>query len=141
MIACATKTSSPPLYSAFTRYSTGVDERNLKIEYGNYFTPRPLGEESLADPEVVNHLLFPRYMRSESAHFEKVRGPTGCLTINGLSTEGEPMTFALAYTVKKSAEASGEIWLIDEILMAFHESPSASPTAAKCPDELKNQGL
>jgi len=136
MTACATTApEQQPLYAEFSRYRETVNAQNIKMQYPNYFTQAPLDGESLDDPEVVDHLLFPRYMKTKTGNFEKTMNTMGCLTINGFSGEGEPMTLSLEYA------ETNDGWRINKILMAFFESQTDLPEGATCPDELRERSL
>lgn len=134
--ACATTNSQQqPLYMEFSQYSEKVNAQNIKTQYQNYFTQSPLAGESLDDPDVIDHLLFPRYMKTQTDSFEKTDKATGCLTVNGVSNEDEPMTFSLEYA------ATNNGWRINKILMAFFEDSTALPAQATCPNELRERSL
>jgi hypothetical protein len=123
------------LYEQYARYGKTVNAINIKSHYQAFFTPSLLEGESLDDPEVVSHLLFPRLMPVQSDHFEKIEGTKGCLTINGVSGHSEPMTFSLEYIGTRNG------WLIDEILVAFFEASADQPSRAVCPNELRRRHL
>lgn len=136
LVACGvTNHQQPTLYSKYSRYSDTVDASNIKTQYSLYFTPAPLDGESLDDPEVVSHLLFPRFMNAEAEHFEAIQGKAGCLTINGTTDQDEPLTLSLQYA--KTADG----WLINKILIAYLEDPANLPDKAVCPDELRSMHL
>ena len=60
-----------------------------------------LGPDYQTDSDAISQLLFKNYMAKVKSHYESINKSQGCLTINGVDAEGQPLLISLKYIKKR----------------------------------------
>lgn len=64
------------------------------------------------------------------SHYERLEGRVGCIAINGFDSDGEPVVVSLLYRNER------DIWLVDQMHIAFVEGADRFSSESICPDEV-----
>ncbi|MBO1897381.1 hypothetical protein HNW13_016720 [Shewanella sp. BF02_Schw] len=130
--SCSIKTNEEQLYLNYFHYKNSVHKDNLLQISPDIFSQNLLTKLNINETHVSEQLLFKKYMSKQIAHFEKIDGLVGCLSINGLDNESMPMSFNIKYIYEHDR------WLIDEIGILFVNSTIDFKQSAQCPSEYQN---
>ena len=135
LIGCATISSEPSLYSVYERFSREIDSENVQATYTKYFS-----QDFMEDPEIKRKILennkevfkqFKNYMAKVDSHHEYIKGPKGCLTINGYDGDGAPLSFNIEYVLIKQR------WLIRVVDILYDDVHKFS-VKGRCPSDYIN---
>jgi len=131
LYGCAHFSGSNSLYTEFAKYKTSVDESRLIDSYPLYFDPLLTGNIDIDNPSTASQLEFSKYMTREITHYEEVRNSKGCLTVNGVGSEDNPIAFYIEY---KNIDNK---WLISDIDVSFLDEIKEYKRKALCPSQTR----
>lgn len=131
LISCAHLATNHSLYTNYSEYKKSVSESKLVDHYNRYFDPKLTESVDVNDPSVKAQLEFSNYMTKEINHFEDIENSKGCLTVNGVDSDGSAIAFYIQYN------KSNEKWLISDIDVSFLENQKKYEKKALCPEQVR----
>lgn len=132
LASCTSSQHGSELYESYSVYKKETNHENISERADEFFSPSLLGPDYQTDSDAISQLLFKNYMAKVKSHYESINKSQGCLTINGVDAEGQPLLISLKYIKKKG------MWLIDDIHLSFLERESHFFQYAACPNALPN---
>ena len=116
------------LYVSYSALAESAIDHKILVEKEKYFSNQYLIEVAEDDKNTLFLLKITNYMKKVSSHFQRIENERGCLTVNGIGEDGEPISLFLEYKKERS------LWLVNYIHISMLESPSEYVLLAKCPN-------
>lgn len=129
------KTEQINLYEEFNRLNQEVENNTILPNRKDFFTAEYLKE---VDPSNKNSLLLlnlPNYVHQEISHYQKSSDQGGCLSINGVEKNKEPISLHLEYKHENGA------WVVNYMFLHFMENSDGYTKEALCPRDAEGMIL
>ncbi len=133
LYGCSTlKTEQTDLYEEYIKQTQAVKNKTIVSSRMSFFTNEYLKE---VDPDNEKSLLLlnlSEYVHQAFSHYQKITDQKGCLSINGIDLNKDPVSLHLEYKKEKG------VWLVDYIFLHLIESREDYAEKALCPREVES---
>lgn len=114
--------------------------KQLKFEKNNtiipnrdvFFTKKYLSNFDTSDEKSLFLLNLTNYINEEISHYQKNNESSGCLTVNALDKNNEPVVLYLEY------KNSDGLWLVNYTFIHLIENSDNYPKKVLCPREAES---
>jgi len=131
----ALKTDTAQLYDAYNKLSQEVKNGEIVLNRSEYFTTNYLKEVNPNDKNSLLLLKLSNYIYKDVSHYQIFNNNMGCLSINGIDKNNEPLSLHVEYNKKNDA------WLVNYVFLSFIENRSAYTKEAICPRDVEKSIL
>jgi len=126
------KTEQTDLYKEYIKQAQAVENNTMVSNRSSFFTSEYLKEVDLADEKSLLVLNLSKYVHQEFSHYQKIEGQKGCLSINGIENNKDPVSLYLEYKKERG------LWLVDYMFLHLMESSEDYAKEALCPREVES---
>jgi len=133
LYGCSTlETEQTDLYENYSQQAKAVKNNTILARRESFFTSEYLKE---VDPDNEKSLLLlklSQYIDQEISHYQMLDNQKGCLSINGVELNKDPVSLHVEYKKEQG------LWLVDYMFLHLIESREDYVKKALCPREVEN---
>lgn len=101
LAGCSQGYKEVSLFSSYEMYLANAKRENIKLTYKDFFDEALMVGLDVNDPFIIEQLLFKDSMSKIISHKEEIYESYGCLTINGESHDGKPISINIEFSNHK----------------------------------------
>ncbi len=120
------------LYENYTKQTQAVKNNIILENRKLFFTNRYLKAVNPDDEKSLLLLKLSQYVDQEVSHYQKMDAQKGCLSINGIELNKDPVSLHVEYKKEHG------LWLVDYMFLHLIESSEDYVKEALCPRDVEN---
>jgi len=133
LFACSIlKVEQTDLYKEYVKQTQAVKNNTIVANRKLFFTSEYLKEVDLTDEKSLLPLKLSKYIHQVSSHYQKLEGQKGCLSVNGIEINEDPVTIYVEYKKEQ------DLWLVDYMFLHLVENYEDYAKEALCPREVES---
>lgn len=98
LAGCSQGDKEFPLFSSYESYLANANKDNIKLTYKEFFDDALMVGLDVNEPFIIEQLLFKDSMSKIISHKERIYENYGCLTVNGESHDGKPISINIEFS-------------------------------------------
>jgi len=126
-----TTTKSADLYDSYLKQVEFEKNNTMISNRVKFFTKKYLSNIDPLDEKSLFLLNLTGYVDHEISHHQKINGENGCLSVNAVEKNNDPIVVYLEY------KNNGGSWLVNNMFIHFIESSESYTKEALCPQEAE----
>ncbi len=120
------------LYENYNQQVKAVKNNTILARKESFFTSEYLKEVNPDDEKSLLLLKLSHYIDQEISHYQMLEDKKGCLSINGIELNKDPVSLHVEYKKERG------LWLVDYMFLHFIENREDYVKKSLCPREAEN---